>query len=158
MSLYKATTFRILIQDEIKLCCLQVKCPQRMFWKVCTRCECVSLCSSGQSWQCMNKKSINIDRSQSIRNCRPCKGQIDQMIRTRNFKVRDERVVTGVLVETPKGKNVGVERRRGECYQWKAKGQCSKGDAYSFRREDNQRGKKSPSSSAAPRSQTQNDG
>ena len=80
-----------------------------MFWKVCTRCECVSLCSSGQSWQCMNKKSINIDRSQSIRNCRPCKGQIDQMIRTRNFKVRDERVVTGVLVETPKGKNVGVE-------------------------------------------------
>ena len=53
---------------------------------------------------------------------------IDQMIRTRNLKVRDERVEAGVLIKTQKRKNVSVERKHGEC-QWKAKGECSKGDA-----------------------------
>ena len=30
------------------------------------------------------------------------------------------------------GVNVGVERGQGECHQWKAKGQCSRGDKCSF--------------------------
>ena len=40
----------------------------------------------------------------------------------------------------------------------KQKGQCSKGDACSFRHDDSQRGKKIRSSSPAPRSQTQSEG
>ena len=56
----------------------------------------------------------------------------------------NERTETGVLV-TQKGKNVSAERKSGECYQWIAKGQCSKGD---------KRGKKTQSSSLA-RPQTQ---
>ena len=43
-------------------------------------------------------------------------------------------------------------------YQRKAKGQCSKGDACSFRYDDSKRGKKTQSSSPAPRPQTQDDG
>ena len=39
VSLHKATTFKILIQDGVKFYCLLVKCPKIMFWKVCTRCE-----------------------------------------------------------------------------------------------------------------------
>ena len=39
-----------------------------------------------------------------------------------------------------------------------AHGQCSKGDACSFRNDDSKRGKKTPSSSLAPRPHTQNDG
>ena len=58
---------------------------------------------------------------------------IDQMTRTRNVKAPNERIETGVLVESHKGKNVNVERKVRECYQWKAKGQCSKGDSCSFR-------------------------
>ena len=75
---------------------------------------------------------------------------IDQMIRTRNFKVRNERVETEVLIKTQTGKRSGLN--------WKAKGQCSKGDARSFRHDDSKRGENTQSSSPAPRPQTQNDG
>ena len=37
------------------------------------------------------------------------------------FKVRNERIETGVLVKTQQGKNVSAERKSGECCQWKAK-------------------------------------
>ena len=55
----------------------------------------------------------------------------DQMIRTRNFKARNERVETGVLVEGHKRRKVSVERTSGECYQWRATGQCARGDSCS---------------------------
>ena len=57
---------------------------------------------------------------------------IDQMIRTRNFKAPSGRIETGVLVKSLKGRGVSVERQVGECHQWKATGQCSKGDSCSF--------------------------
>ena len=47
---------------------------------------------------------------------------IVQMIRTRNFRARKERIETGVLVKNHKGKNASVKRRVGECHQWKANG------------------------------------
>ena len=57
---------------------------------------------------------------------------IDQMIRTRNFKARNARIETWVLVKSHKGRKASVERKVGECLQWKATGQCSRGDSYSF--------------------------
>ena len=53
---------------------------------------------------------------------------IDQMIRTRNFKARDDRIQTGAVTESQQGRKVSVERKVGECHQWKATGQCSNGD------------------------------
>ena len=44
---------------------------------------------------------------------------IDQTIRRRNFKARNERIETGELVKSQKGRNVRA-------------GQCSKGDSCSF--------------------------
>ena len=58
-------------------------------------------------------------------------------IRTRNFKVRNERVETEVLIKTQTGKMSALN--------WKAKGQCSKGDARSFRHDDCKRGKNTQS-------------
>ena len=52
----------------------------------------------------------------------------------------------------------GLKGKAGECHQWKAKRQCSKGDACSFRHDDSWRGKKAQASSLASRPQTQNDG
>ena len=49
---------------------------------------------------------------------------IGQMIRTRNSGARNARMETGVLVKSQNRKNVSVERRMGECYQWKANGRC----------------------------------
>ena len=38
----------------------------------------------------------------------------------------------GAATKSQKGSNVNAERRVGECHQWKAIGQCSKGDSCSF--------------------------
>ena len=56
-----------------------------------------------------------------------------------------------------------MERRVGECYQWEPIGQCSKGNSCSFSHDGapgnrcDQR-RKGPSSSFAPKAQTQTDG
>ena len=63
------------------------------------------------------------------------KRSIDQKLRLRNFDVRYERVETGAVVTNRRGQR-GVERGHGECYQWKAKGQCSRGDKCSFRHDE----------------------
>ena len=51
---------------------------------------------------------------------------IDQKLRLRNFDARHERIETGAVVKNRKGLS-GVEGGKGLCYQWKEKGQCSKG-------------------------------
>ena len=57
---------------------------------------------------------------------------IDQMMRTRNFMVRNNVVQRGSVIKSQNGKKAYVERKVGECFQWKAHGQCSKGDSCSF--------------------------
>ena len=56
---------------------------------------------------------------------------IDQMARTRNFKARNERIETGVVTKSQKGTKVSIERQVGERSQWKANGQCLRGDSCS---------------------------
>ena len=57
-----------------------------------------------------------------------------------------------------KRKLSSLKRKQGKCYQWKAEGQWTKGDACSFRHDGNKRGTSTRSSSPAPEPQTQNDG
>ena len=57
---------------------------------------------------------------------------IDQMMRNRNFKARNDVVVSGSVTKSQKENKAYVEREVGECFQWKAHGQCSKGDSCSF--------------------------
>ena len=70
----------------------------------------------------------------------------------KNFETRNGNFETSAVV-----KNQRVKQREqgslGDCWQWKANGQCSKGDSCSFRHEMNKRAKStqpnpSPSSSA----------
>ena len=56
---------------------------------------------------------------------------------------------TGAVVKNLKGTS-GVEGGRGTCYQWKEKGQCSKGDQCSFRHESNDRAQKPEHTAATP--------
>ena len=71
----------------------------------------------------MNKK-IDLDRAMpSYQRLKTMvRRRIDQMIRVRNYKAWNERIDTGVSVKSHKGKNVRIERRRGEWFQWKATG------------------------------------
>ena len=84
-------------------------------------------------------------------------------MRTRNFRAQNETVERGTVTKSHKGKKANAERRVGESYQWKANGQCSKGDSCSFshdpasgNRRDQRR--KEQSSSLAPEAKAQTDG
>ena len=57
---------------------------------------------------------------------------VGQMMRNHNFKVGNDVMERGSVTKSQKGNKAHVERRVGECLQWKAHGQCSKGDSYSF--------------------------
>ena len=52
--------------------------------------------------------------------------RIDQMMRTRNFRVWSEVVERGAVNKSSKGKKAYVERKVEECFQWKAHGQMFK--------------------------------
>ena len=75
----------------------------------------------------------------------------------------NEIVERGVVTKSQKAKKAHVERKVGECFQWKAIGQCSKGDSCSFshdrasgnRCDQRQEGQSSP---LAPKAQAQTDG
>ena len=54
------------------------------------------------------------------------KRSIDQKLRLRNFDARHGRIESGAVVRNRKGMS-GVEGGEGTCYQWKERGQCSKG-------------------------------
>ena len=87
---------------------------------------------------------------------------IDQQMRTRNFRARNEIVERGAVTKRPKGRKAVVERKVGECYQWKVIGQCSTGDSCSFSHDQapgngcGQR-QEEPSFSPAPKANAQTD-
>ena len=81
------------------------------------------------------------------------KRSIEQNIRIKNFEARNGNYERNAVV-----KNQGTQQREqrslGDCWQWKANGQCSKGDSCSFRHDMNKRAK-STQPNSSPRSSTQ---
>ena len=63
------------------------------------------------------------------------KRHIDQVMRRINFRTPNQLMGRGTVTKGHKGKKANAERRVGECYHWKANGQCSKGDSCCFRHE-----------------------
>ena len=68
---------------------------------------------------------------------------IEQKLRLRNIDARNERIETGAVVSNRTGR-LGVERGQEERHQWKATGQCSRGDKCSFRHDSHDREKPTP--------------
>ena len=69
-------------------------------------------------------QKISISNYQKLKTM--VKRSVDQKLRLRNFDAGHwSRIV----------RRSGVEGRKGTCYQWKEKGQCSQGDRCSFRHE-----------------------
>ena len=85
------------------------------------------------------------------------KRNINQKVRSRNFDARKRRIGTVAMVQNRRDQR-GVERGPGECYQWKAKGQCSKRDSCSFRHGENKRAKPTPTSAPPSKPPTEKDG
>ena len=101
---------------------------------------------------------MELDQKISMPDCQHLKmmvkRSINQKLRLRNFDARNERIETGAVVTNRSGLS-GVERGQGECYQWKASGQCSRGDSCSFRHDENKRAKPTPKTAPPSEPQTQ---
>ena len=81
------------------------------------------------------------------------KRSIEQNLRMMNFEARNGNLETSAVVNNHRAKQ-REQRILGDCWQWKANGQCSKGDKCSFRHDMNKRAK-SAQPNPSPRSSTQ---
>ena len=81
------------------------------------------------------------------------KRSIEQNLRNKNFEARNGNYETSAVVKNQGTKQRG-QRSPGDCWQWKANGQCSKRDSCSFRHEMFKRAK-STQPNHSPRSSTQ---
>ena len=68
------------------------------------------------------------------------KRSIEQNFRMKNFDARNGNYETSAVVKN-QGTKQREQRSPGDCWQWKANGQCSKGENCSFRHDMNQRAK-----------------
>ena len=101
--------------------------------------------------------NMEIHQKKSGPNCHRLKTMvkrsIEHSLRRKNFEARNGNYETNAVV-----KNLGTkqceQRSLGDCWQWKANGQCSKGDKCSFRHDMNKRAK-STQPNPSPRSSTQ---
>ena len=84
------------------------------------------------------------------------KRSIEQNMITKNFEARNGRFETSVVVKNQRVKQ-REQRSLGNCWQWKANGQCSKGDNCSFWHDMNKRAK-STQPNPSPRSSTRQNG
>ena len=81
------------------------------------------------------------------------KRSIEQNLRMKNFEARNGNFQISAVVKNQRAKQ-REQRSLGDCWQWKADRQCSKGDNCSFRHDKDKRAK-STQPNPAPRSSTQ---
>ena len=114
-------------------------------WKDCKNSEYESLRNSRPYWNCMtHQKKIGPDyhRLKTM-----VKRSIEQDLRNWNLSARNGNYERNVLVENQGTKQRG-QRILGDCWQWEANGQCTKGDNCSFRHDVNKRGKMTQSNTS----------
>ena len=70
-------------------------------------------------------------------------------MRSRNFEARSGRIESNILVKNQREQR-RVHKGQGECWQWYANGQCSKGDRCSFQHDGNKRAKAKTPPDLAP--------
>ena len=81
------------------------------------------------------------------------KRSIEQNLRMKNFEARSGNYETSAVVKS-QGTKQREQRRKGDWWQWKANGQCSKEDSCNFRHDMNKRAK-STQPNPSPRSSSQ---
>ena len=147
LSLFVTTMFRTSIRDGMKFYYLWSRSRRMMLWKVCAKWD---YAGSDQLKTVLGLYDMEIHLKISMPNYQKLKTMvkrsINQKFRLRNFDVRNEKT------ETSRTGWDDMERGKGIYYQWRAKGQCSRGDQCSFRHESHDRAKPTPK--AAPSSES----
>ena len=92
--------------------------------------------NSAQFWTVMALYDQGVARNNGTSNYQQLetavKLHIDQIMRNRNFNAWKDIVEKRSVTKSRKGNKVCVERKVKECFQWKARGQCSRGYSCSF--------------------------
>ena len=115
------------------------------------------ICESEKLKTVLELYNLEIHQKKTEHDCHRLKTMVkrslEQNLRIKNFEVRNGNYERNAVV-----KNQGTKQREqitlGDCWQWKANGQCSKGDNCSFRHDTNKRAK-STQPNPSPRSSTQ---
>ena len=81
---------------------------------------------------------------------------IEQNLRSLNFEAGDGRIASGILVKNQREQR-RVHKGQGECWQWNANGQSSKGDKCSFPHDEDKRAKFAPPPAPSPEPSTPQD-
>ena len=84
------------------------------------------------------------------------KRRIEQDLRNKNFGARSGNFEKNAVVKN-QGTKQRVQRILGDCWQWEANGQCSRGDNCSFRHDINKRGKMTQSNTSPSSFMRQNE-
>ena len=85
------------------------------------------------------------------------KRSIDQDLRSRNCEARNGRVEPNIFCQASEGQR-RVLKGQGECWQWQASWQFSKGDNCSFRHDEKKRAKPTAPPAPSPEPSTPQDG
>ena len=100
------------------------------------------ICESDQLRTVLELCDMEIHQKISVPNYQKLKTMVkrrrDLKLRSRNFDARHGKIESGAAIKSRKGLS-GVEGGKGTCYQWKEKGQCSKGNQFRFWHESNGR-------------------
>ena len=157
---FETTIFRSSIQDGMKFCCGWNNSYLMISWKVCTKFAHESLINSRLFLNSMTWKFTTRSRRPIIKNWR-------QWWKDVLSKIWDHRILRlemGELRQAASGilvKNQRVQRRvhkgQGECWQWNANGQSSKGDKCSFPHDEDKRAKFAPPPAPSPEPSTPQD-
>ena len=146
---FKTIMFRNSIRDGMKFYYPWPRAHLMMSWKVFCNTwvwstqNCVGIVRHGNSWENIDAWLAKVKKM--------VKRSIDQKLRFRNFDARNEKMKTGAVDASRTGLS-GIAKRTGRvCCQWKAKGQCSRGDQCSFRQDGDERAK--PTQKTAPPSE-----
>ena len=84
------------------------------------------------------------------------KRSIEQNLRSQNFEARDGRIASGILVKNQREQR-RVHKGQGECWEWNANGQSSKGGECSSRHDEDKRAKFAPPPAPSPEPSTPQD-
>ena len=145
---YRMMTSKISIQDGIRSFWERVRCLRKMFSKVCAETD----------YKVWTTSDSVCDVQQRIEwRSRGAKlSKIEEYGKTTHWLDG-----TDTKFQSPKWKNwrnVSAERKVGQRFQWKASGQCSRGDSCSFFNHGSHSGPRAQLSSSTPRGPTQTDG
>ena len=138
---FEMTIFRNSIRNGTKFYDQWGKSNLMISWKDCTKKEYESLRNSRPYWNCMSWRFIRRKLDLIITDWRQiAKRSIEQNLRMKNFEARNGNFERNAVVKNQGTKQRG-QRILGDCWQWEANGQYSKGDKCRFRHDINKRAK-----------------